>query len=45
MKPITEDQIEEYALTELQALGYSYLHGAVFSPSIKPSQREGFYDV
>jgi len=32
MKPITENQIEEYALTELQALGYSYVHGSACAP-------------
>lgn len=37
MKPITENQIEEYALNELQALGYAYS----FGPSLGPSQGEG----
>ncbi|MBX3293876.1 MAG: HsdR family type I site-specific deoxyribonuclease [Acidobacteria bacterium] len=37
LKPITENQIEEYALNELQALGYSYS----FGPSLGPSQGEG----
>ncbi|QQS33993.1 MAG: type I restriction endonuclease subunit R [Acidobacteriota bacterium] len=45
MKPITENQIEEYALTELQALGYSYVHGAVISPGGERQERESFEQV
>lgn len=54
MKPITESQIEEYALTELQALGYSYVHGsacaphadrAVISPGGEGQERESFEQI
>lgn len=54
MKPITENQIEEYALTELQALGYSYVHGsacaphadrAVISPGGDGQERESFEQI
>lgn len=45
MKPITENQIEEYALTELQALGYSYVHGAVISPGGESQERESFEQI
>jgi hypothetical protein len=27
MKPITENYIEQYAMEELQALGYGYVYG------------------
>ena len=27
MKPITENHIEQYAIEELQALGYGYVYG------------------
>ncbi len=37
MKPITENHIEQYAISELQELGYQY----VFAPSLNPSQWEG----
>ncbi|MBS1770587.1 MAG: GIY-YIG nuclease family protein, partial [Acidobacteria bacterium] len=36
-KPITENQIEEYAIHELGQIGWAYLHG----PSLIPSQGEG----
>jgi len=39
LKPITENQIEEYALTELQALGYSYVQGAMIGPGGLPPPR------
>ena len=29
MKPITENHIEQYAIEELQALGYGYVYGPV----------------
>ncbi|MFT3746139.1 MAG: type I restriction endonuclease subunit R [Pyrinomonadaceae bacterium] len=45
MKPITENHIEEYALTELQALGYSYVHGALISPGGEGQERVSFEDV
>ena len=45
MKPITENQIEEYALTELQALGYSYVHGVVISPGGEGQERESFEQI
>jgi type I restriction enzyme, R subunit len=45
MKPITENQIEEYAIEELVVLGYEYLHGGIISPGGEGQERESFEQV
>lgn len=41
----SEDDLEQWALAELQGLGFSYQHGSALSPEIPDPVRESFHDV
>lgn len=41
----SEDDLEQWAVAELRALGFDHLHGADASPEIAPRFRESFRDV
>jgi len=41
----SEDDLEQWALEELQGMGYSYLHGAALSPENDSPARESFQEV
>jgi len=41
----TEDEIEEYNLELLDALGYSYKHGKILEPEGAAAERQSFSDV
>ena len=41
----SEDDLEQWALEELQGMGYSYLHGAALSPENDTPARESFQEV
>lgn len=45
MKPITENQIELYAIEELGRLGYQYIHGLASAPDAEQSERESFGQI
>jgi type I restriction enzyme R subunit len=45
MKPITENQIELYAIEELERLGYQYIHGLAIAPGAEHAERESFEQV
>lgn len=45
MKPITEDNIETYAIEELKALGWQYEHGLAIAPGAEKAERESFEEV
>jgi type I restriction enzyme, R subunit len=45
MKPITENQIELYAIEELERLGYEYIHGGVISPGGESPERESYEQI
>ncbi len=45
MKPITENQIEEYAIAELGRLGWGYVYGTVISPGGDGPERESYEQV
>lgn len=45
MKPITENDIELYAIEELLRQGFEYVHGPVISPGEDACEREGFDEV
>ncbi|WP_417256168.1 type I restriction endonuclease subunit R [Celeribacter halophilus] len=41
----SEDDLEQWALGELQGLGFSYLHGSALSPEADDPVRDSFHDV
>lgn len=45
MKPITEDKIEYFALEQLQAMGWEYIHGLALAPGAETAERESFEDI
>ena len=45
MKPITENQIEEYAIEELGRLGWACVHGAEISPGGSQPERESYEEI
>jgi type I restriction enzyme, R subunit len=45
MKPITESDIETFAIETLEALGWDYVHGGAISPDAEASERESFEQV
>lgn len=45
MAIITENQIELYAIEELERLGYQYLHGGVISPDGERPERDNYEQV
>jgi len=45
MPEITENQIESLSIQELEALGWSYLHGLAIAPEAEKSERENFEQV
>ena len=45
MTKITENDIELWAIEELQSQGWSYIHGSVIAPDGENPERSGFGDV
>lgn len=45
MKPITEDNIETFAIEILQNLGWSYIHGLAIAPGAEQAERESFEQI
>jgi len=45
MKPITENNIESFAIEVLQSLGWSYIHGLAIAPEAESSERESFGQI
>lgn len=45
MKPITESNIETFAINTLESLGWQYLHGLAIAPGAECSERESFEQV
>ena len=45
MKPITENNIETFAIEVLQSLGWGYVHGLVIAPESASSERETFEQI
>lgn len=45
MKPLIENDIELFAIEQLEALGYSYIHGVDIAPDADKPERESFEDV
>jgi len=45
MKPITEDKIEYFAIEQLNALGWEYLHGLAMAPGAEQQERESFEQI
>jgi type I restriction enzyme R subunit len=45
MKPITESDIETFAIETLEALGWEYLHGLQIAPGALTAERESFEQV
>jgi type I restriction enzyme R subunit len=45
MKPITENDIELYAIEELQRQGFRYLHGPAISPDGNMKERSSYTEV
>ncbi|MFD1807961.1 type I restriction endonuclease [Gemmobacter lanyuensis] len=41
----SEDDLEQWALGELQDLGFQYLHGSALSPEADDPVRDSFHDV
>ena len=42
---LNEDDVEQYAITILQGLGYAYLHGSVIAPGGVAEERSSFKDA
>jgi type I restriction enzyme, R subunit len=45
MKPITESDIETFAIETLEALGWDYVYGLKIAPGAEASERESFEQV
>jgi type I restriction enzyme R subunit len=45
MKPITEDKIEQFAIEQLQSLGWEYIHGSIISPEGEKPERENYEQI
>lgn len=45
MKPITENQIENFAIEVLQEMGWGYVHGLSIAPGAENEERENFEQV
>src|SRR5687767_7739020 len=45
MKSITEDNIETFAIEQLRALGWEYIHGLAIAPGAEKSERESFDQI
>lgn len=45
MTKITENQIEHWAIEELENLGWNYVHGAMIAPDSNKPERKTFSDV
>ncbi len=45
MKPITENHIEQYAIEELEGLGYSYVYGGDIAPGGDAAERESYEQI
>ena len=42
---LTEDAIEQFAIEQLKAYGYAYLHGATIAPDSATAERGSYEDV
>jgi type I restriction enzyme, R subunit len=45
MKPITESNIEAFAISTLEALGWEYLYGLAIAPGAEQAERESFAQI
>lgn len=45
MKPITESNIETFAIETLESLGWQYVHGLAIAPSAELAERENFEQI
>lgn len=45
MKPLLENDIEQYAIQELQAQGYTYIYGPDIAPEARLQERNSFSEV
>lgn len=45
MSKITENDIELWAIEELESIGWNYVHGAVIAPDGEQPERNTFGDV
>lgn len=45
MKPITENHIEQYAIEELESLGYKYVYGGDIAPGGDSEERESYEQI
>jgi len=45
MKPITEDNIETFAIEVLQSIGWEYVHGLAIAPGAEQAERESFEQI
>ncbi len=45
MKPITESNIETFAIEQLQSLGWQHVHGLAIAPGAEQAEREGFGQI
>jgi len=45
MKPITEDNIETFAIETLQDMGWSYTHGLSLAPGAEQPERESYEQI
>ena len=45
MKPITEDNIETFAIKVLKTLGWDYVHGLAIAPGAEYAERESFEQI
>lgn len=45
MKPVTESNIETFAIDTIQWLSWEYIHGAAISPEAESSERESYEQI
>lgn len=45
MKPITENNIEQYTISELKDIGFQYIHGVDISPDSNYPERTAYDDI
>ena len=44
-KPITEDNIENFAIEILKSMGWKYIHGLAIAPGAEQTERESFEQI
>jgi type I restriction enzyme R subunit len=45
LKPVTENNIEDFAIEVLRSVGWEYMHGLAIAPGAEEAERENFEQI